>query len=99
MVGLRTQESSKFQQFFSLVQAQAKQMGFVFFLDCGEGRELETDSLSCEDLSGWLIPEQQANDFNLEFEAGDVSDRWGSHICFALWQKTNDTIQISFQKY
>ncbi len=35
MRGLKTQEGSKFEAFFSLVQQEAAKSHSVFFLDCG----------------------------------------------------------------
>nr|DAJ33421.1 MAG TPA: hypothetical protein [Caudoviricetes sp.] len=55
MQGLRTQESSKFLEFFKIVQKRVKETGHIYFLDTGEGHELITDELDCKDLSDWLI--------------------------------------------
>ena len=56
MQGLRTQESDKFNKFFSLIQDEAKKHNAIFFADAGDGHDLETPELECEDMMGWLIP-------------------------------------------
>lgn len=99
MRGLRKQEDSKFEQFFEIVQAAAKREGCVFFLDCGEGRDLETNDLSGEDLSGWLIPVGKAERFEEEFLAGNVQEAWNEFMVFAMWHNGPGDIGISFQKF
>ena len=39
--------------FKDLLARTAASKGCVFFGDSGEGRDLETDTLYCEDVSGW----------------------------------------------
>lgn len=70
MKGLRTQENDKFKRFFKLVQNEAKQKGFVFFMDCGQGKVYENEDVECEDLCGWLIPEKDSSEFNQLFLEG-----------------------------
>ena len=43
------------ERFDSLVAKTAKENGSVFFVDSGEGRELETETMSGEGLFGWLM--------------------------------------------
>lgn len=85
MEGLRSQEKNKFIKFFAIVQDAAKKKGCVFFLDAGDGREFETDTIEGEDLMGWLIPEEKVPDFTKEWEAGDVSDEWSDFYKWAIW--------------
>lgn len=99
MRGLRKQEDSKFEKFFGIVQSAAKRKGCVFFLDCGEGRDLETEDLSGEDLSGWLIPEGKADKFEKEFLARNVREVWNEFIAFATWHSGPNGINISFQQF
>ena len=42
-------------------------MNSKFFMDCSEGREIETDEISGEDISGWLIPMSQVLEFEKEW--------------------------------
>lgn len=99
MRGLRKREDSKFEKFFEIVQDAAKRKGCVFFLDCGEGRDLETEDLSGEDLSGWLIPEGKAGQFEKEFLGGNIREAWNEFIAFATWHSGPNSINISFQQF
>ena len=95
MRGLRTQETNKFKKFFSIVQDAAVKKDCVFFLDSGDGRDFETDSLEGEDLMGWLIPKDKADDFEKEWETGDVSDDWSDFFTWAIWEDAdNPTIKF-----
>ena len=99
MQGLRTQEGEKFERFFALVQAAAKKRQCVFFLNCGEGRELTTETMEGEDLFGWLIPESLANAFEKRFLDNSPSEDRDDFLCFAIWERSAMGIEISFQRY
>ena len=96
---LRTQEENNFIKFFEIVRAEAKKRDCVFFLDCGEGREIITDDMEGEDLSGWLIPENKADSFQKEFVAWDVSEKWNDNVVFAIWKKEKNGISITFERF
>ena len=82
MQGLRTQENSKFIEFFKMVQKRANETGHVYFLDTGEGHELITDELDCENLSGWLIPNAKVKNFD-----DRKTDEWLDFYAFSIWDK------------
>lgn len=63
MQGLRKQENEKFIKFFEMVQEEAHKKNCVFFLDCGLGTLHETEEIECEDLCGWLIPDEHVPAF------------------------------------
>lgn len=90
MQGLRKQEGNKFEKFFAIVQDAAKKKGCVFFLDAGDGRDFETDSLEGEDLMGWLIPKDKMSDFEKKWDTGDVSDDWSDFYVWAIWENENN---------
>lgn len=96
---LRTQENKRFEKFFDIVRKEAAKTNCIFFVDCGEGREIFTDSLEGEDLSGWLIPEKQADKFEPEWKKNKVSDKWDEFIRFAIWDNSNHMIHIAFKEY
>ena len=96
---LRTQENEKFKRFFAFVRSAALAYEAVFFVDCGEGHELLTKTLDGEDLSGWLIPQREADRFQSEFDSGNVSDQWDEFMRIAVWSQTNDGIQIRFKSF
>lgn len=98
MQGLRTQENEKFLQFFALVQEEAKKQNCVFFLESGEGKEIVTDTLNCENLSGWLIPNDKVKSFENIFTNHKENDNWNSYIAFADWEKTQSGIKTSLRR-
>ena len=76
MQGLRGQEGKRFERYWALVQAAAHAEGCVFFLECGAGRPFEDGGLAGEDLRGWLIPEGDADVFEMEWRGGPVGGGW-----------------------
>lgn len=100
MRGLRTNESEKFINFFSIVQSFAHTLGKVFFIDTGEGHEIITDELDGEDLSGWLIPVEKASEFEELWKNWneDTPGDWDQYYCFAEWTNNGD-IHIEFRFY
>ena len=90
MQGLRTQETSKFEKFFAIVQDTAQKIGCVFFFDAGDGRDFETDTIEGEDLMGWLIPNDRLPEFEQEWKNGDVSDDWSDFFVWAVWDNPNN---------
>lgn len=92
MQGLRKQETSKFETFFSIVQDAAEKKNSVFFLDTGDGRDFETDTLEGEDLMGQLISKEKVSAFEKEWQGGDVSDDWSDFYVWAIWENTEKPI-------
>jgi len=68
MKGLRTQENEKFIKYFEMVQNEARKRECTFFCDCGLGDVLANDSIECESMCGWLIPEQHVAEFETIFQ-------------------------------
>ena len=98
MVGLRTQENSKFLKFWDIVQAEARKQKKTFFLDCGEGHDFENETIECEDLSGWLIPDNQLQEFQeLFLSRRDIGVEWEDEIAFAIWQIKDNKIIVTFE--
>ena len=86
MRGLRTQEGQKFEKFFALIQNEAMNEKKVFFLDSGEGQEFETDEMEGENLSGWLVPVKEADEFEKQFIKWDIdNEKWDDFYSFARW--------------
>lgn len=92
MKGLRTKENEKFLRFFAIVQKEAEKNQSVFFLDSGDGREFETDTLEGEDLMGWLIPLEKVSAFEKEWEKNNVSDEWSEFFCWVIWENSSNPI-------
>ena len=105
MLGLRTQESEKFNRFWQLIQNTAALSDCVFFGFAGEGRDFETPDMEGEDFSGWLVPCKDAcafeklwstcpgNTSQLEKEFSSV------RFTFAIWQKKVDHITVEFKEF
>ena len=85
MRGLRKQESKKFENFFAIVQKTATEQGCIFFLDAGEGRDFENNTMEGEDLSGWLIPKEKSQEFEPLWMKNNVDDDWSDMFGYAIW--------------
>ena len=97
MKGLRKPEGNKFERFFSIVQNEAKRRGAVFFADSGEGKEFSNELMEGENLSGWLIPFEKADDFERIFKKDGNTDNWDDYYCFAIWEnEKNPTIKFKW---
>ena len=97
--GLRMQENKKFLNFWEIVQKEASKHNAVFFLDSGEGNEIETSDINAEDLSGWLVPKNQAEEFDVLFKKFDksaISNKFDNFYMIASWQKEKDTFSVTF---
>ena len=97
MLGLKTNESIKFQRYFSLVQEAAKKINCIFFLEAGDGRDFVTNTLECEDLQGWLIPMELVNSFTPLWLSDSIPNSWSIFFGFAIWEIKDNNIYISFQ--
>lgn len=93
----------RFLRFFSIVQEVAAARGGVFFLDCGEGHDLITDEIDCEDLSGWLIKEADIAEFEPLWFArrfSELPDKFDTDMVVARWSGTGpDDIEVDFDFY
>lgn len=97
MLGLKTQESNKFKKFFNLVQKTAERNGCVFFLDAGDGRDFENETLEGEDLMGWLIPLEKVAEFEQLWKDDDVSDDWTDFFVWAVWNNDKE-LTVKFEE-
>ena len=95
MKGLRTLENDKFNKFFELVQKEAKKQDSVFFLDCGGGNLFENASFECEDLFGWLIPQEKVNEFeNLFLNQSSKQHEFDDFYCSVDFEIIDDNVSI-----
>lgn len=97
MQGLKTRESNKFIKFFEIVQQEAERESSVFFLEAGDGRDFETKDLEGEDLQGWLIPKNRADEFEKQWKKGQPNEDWDEFFCFAIWKKEEGKIKVKFE--
>ena len=97
MVGLRKQENSKFLKFWQMVQNLANKADKTFFLDCGEGNEFADDNIECENLSGWLVPNDKVKEFDKLFKSDKVDEKWENCVSFVRWEFAGNELKISFE--
>lgn len=99
MRGLRTQENVKFVAFFEIVQNLASKHKKVFFLDAGLGREVVKEEYEGENMQGWLIPMEKANEFEKQFSAFKNGEEWDDFFAILEWEEVNGEIKIFFEEY
>ena len=89
MMGLKNNKKSKRVCciFLKIVQAEALKENKIFFLDAGDGRDINLPGISGEDLMGWLIPIDMADDFKNIGCQMNVNDDWSDYFMFAIWEK------------
>lgn len=92
--------NEKEQAFWNLIQQSAKKEQAVFFMDVGEGHDINTEQYEGENFSGWLIPEKQAPNFRRDWEQNkENDDKWDSFYRFAEWKEMQGKIEIEFSEY
>lgn len=99
MKGLRTHESAKFLRFWEMVQKKAASKGMIYFADCGEGNDFETDEMEGEDFCGWLIPLDKEKDFEPDWINQSVSDEWLDNMMWLEWKIDDGNVSIEFKNY
>ena len=97
MQGVRKQESDKFQRFFAIIQEEARKNHAVFYADAGDGNDYVTDDLECEDMMGWLIPQEKVQEFEAIWRAGQVDDAWSDYYMWAEWFLVDGRVCICFE--
>lgn len=87
MKGLRTDEGSRFEAFFRVVQDEAEKHGRVFFLDAGDGNEFSNDEMDGENLMGWLVQKDEAGAFEDAFSRWEeIPSKFADTFCFVMWE-------------
>ncbi len=103
MQGLRKQENPEFAKYWEIVQSKANDLQSIYFLDAGEGREYFGDGIEAEDVSGWLIPKNKADEFKLLWDNRSdklFDDEWDEFYVFAEWQVGKDnSLSVEFKRY
>ena len=104
MRGLRTNEGAKFEKYLAIIEEEAKKLGGVFFSETGQGRDLDLEDMEVCDLVGWLVPFDQADEFEALYlgrkdkEIWD-SDRWDDMYIFVDYILDGDNVSVKFDKY
>ena len=99
MAGLRTHEDGKFVKFIDLVQAQAKKQGKVFFLECEDGHDASFDDMDVAELTGWLVPQEKAEEFEAVWLAWKEDDDWVDFYISVTWKRSKfGKIKVKFEE-
>lgn len=80
-------KKDKFDAFMEIVQSEARKKGARFFISSGEGHELITETLECEDLFGWLIPLDREKEFISEKSKKSSMKKNGNNLKFSRYGK------------
>lgn len=106
--GIISSSNTKFLKFFELVQNEAAARNKVFFIAGCECHDQELDDLYLSAMCGWLVPADQADEFEATWMLGSDTwedTLWGSHWSddFFVFEdfdvKRDGTIVIRFRKW
>ncbi len=98
MQGLRKQEDKGFENFFEFVQKCAKNRNSVFFCDTAQGDEFSLNDMDGDSLTGWLIPADEAPNFERIFLAGTINEHvWINNYVLVNWHIKNGKLSITFE--
>lgn len=87
--------------YMEFVSQKAEELGWLFFLDTGEGNDLyDENQWYIEDLSGWLIDPDDEEKFINSKRNDTVYDIFSDSYVFVKWDKQpNGEIEIIFKHY
>ncbi|EGG91194.1 hypothetical protein HMPREF0491_00375 [Lachnospiraceae oral taxon 107 str. F0167] len=89
---------------FILYKKRQKKLGGVFFSETGEGRDLDLEDIEVCDLGGWLVPFDQADEFEALYlgrkdkEIWD-NERWDNMYIFVDYMFDGNSVSVKFDKY
>ena len=97
-------ENNDIEKYFAIIEEEAKRLGGVFFSETGEGRDLDLEDIEVCDLAGWLVPFDQADEFEalyLDRKDKEIwdSDRWDDMYIFVDYILEGDNVSVKFDKY
>ena len=94
-----SKEEQRFIRYFEMVQKEASLLSCIFFFDNIEGHSAEFESpVDFEDITGWLISFEKADQFEREWEINEPSHHWDDFYFDADWEKTPESVKIIFNK-
>ena len=100
MLGLRTQENESFERFINIVETEANKSNSVFFVDTQESVESligNKEPVECAELSGWLIPNDKAEEFAKDFEGFKDLSEWEDFVAWVNWENKNGKISVKIK--
>jgi len=83
--------------FGKLLNEAAAAQELMFFVDSGEGHEMETDTALYEHVSGWLVTPEEQDEFAKV--KGRPARKWDEYYVFAEWRLDGDDVKIDFNRY
>lgn len=92
------ERSPLFQPFIALVQSEASKRGKVFFLESCQGNEFETSEMEGEDLVGWLVDKDRADELESQWSKNvhDVDESFDEDFVHVGWTKKGNDVEIIF---
>ena len=101
---LRTNEGAKFEKYFAIIEEEAKKLGGVFFSETGQGRDLDLEDIEVCDLVGWLVPFDQADEFEALYLGRKdkeiwADDKWDDMYIFVDYILDGNNVSVKFDKY
>ena len=96
MKGLKSKKKEKFINYFILVQNTADKQDKTFFLDYEGGKDFysKDEKMEGENLCGWLIPNDQTDEFEKEWFNNKVSDKWSDNLTWVEWKFVDGHIEV-----
>ncbi len=82
---------------FFLSSSKSKRTGKIFYIDCGEGNIALIDNMLAMDLSGWLIDQPDAQEFESFWLEGSayIPDKFTKFECEEEWFLEDNAICIN----
>lgn len=103
--GIISSDDLQFVEFFKFLQREARQSGMVFFADDAEPRETWVDGMHAEDMFGWLVPEDLADEIESERLDSWMNKtrfdrrKWRDFLVVERWSLSEDgELSVSFDK-
>jgi len=87
--------------FWEIVQQEAKKRGCVFFIESVSGKDFEFGDFQCDEIFGWLIPQSMENEFKplWEKDEADEAQEWDPFFVLEKWKIEGDSVLIDFEKF
>ena len=99
--GLISSNDAEFISFFRFVQGEAEKLGTAFFADVADPRETWVDGMHAEDMFGWLVPLDVADDFENTWrdQASFARHQWSKFFVVERWDVgTSGNLSVSFKR-
>ena len=94
-----TIRNEKFAMYFSIVDQAAKDRDCIFFISEADGHEFYEEDMEGDDLWGWLIPRESADEFEKLWAEGKENDEWDDYFLCAEWRREADGYPVEFVDY